>query len=83
MIRELLFRLVTRLADSRRSYLCNCACGLVHSKDDRRTTRVGGEDHEARLFGNHGPLYDLICRSCRRCGAVYALDRAQDESLPP
>lgn len=60
-----------------------CACGVERTKEDPRTTRVDGTDYEARLFGNHGPLYDLVCRSCRSCGAVYALARLQDESLSP
>ena len=59
-----------------------CACGVLRCRADPRTTRVNGEDHEARLFGNHGPLYDLVCRSCRSCGAVYGLARPQDDSLP-
>ncbi len=60
---------------------CAC-CGIQRSKADYRTTRVDGVDHEARLFGNHGPMYDLICRSCRSCGMVYAFGRLQDEQLP-
>lgn len=52
-----------------------CACGAERSDKDPRTTQVNGEEHEARLFGNHGPMFDLVCRSCRSCGAVYAHTR--------
>jgi hypothetical protein len=58
-----------------------CPCGAIHSRADRRTTQVMGKDFEARTFGDHGALYDLICRACRTCGSVYALTREQDAEL--